>query len=76
MISYKPLWHTLIEHNIGKIQLMEAVGFSRGTLAKMGHNEYVAMSVIDKICQTLNCPVHDVIEYIPDNSMQEVISEN
>lgn len=72
MISFKPLWHTLIERDIGKLQLMEMVGFSRGTLAKMGHNEYVAMSVIDSICRTLGCRVEEVMEFVPD---QEVVEE-
>ena len=70
MISYNPLWHTLIERKIGKIQLMESVGFSRGTLAKLSHNEYVALNVIDKICQTLNCPIEQVIAYVTGETIE------
>lgn len=62
MISYKPLWHTLLDRGIGKMQLMEMTGFSRATLARMGRDEHIALSVIEKICLTLGCRIEDVVE--------------
>lgn len=66
MFSYKPLWKQLIDKNMTKTEMREKTGFSMRTLATMGRNEYVAMSIIDKICNTLNCNVEDVIEHIKD----------
>ena len=51
MISYKPLWKTLIEKGINKTELRNMVGFSSGTLARMGKDQYIEMKHIDKICR-------------------------
>lgn len=67
MISYKPLWKTLIENDKKKLDLLEIADISRGTLAKLSKNEPVNLTVIDKICKNLNCRVTDVIEYVSDS---------
>lgn len=64
MISYKPLWKTLIEKEINKTTLRDMVGFSNGTLSRMNKGQYVEMKHIDKICQVLHCRIEDVIEVI------------
>ena len=66
MISYNPLWHTLINNGMNKGNLMEKTGISYGTMAFMGKNEPVNLKQIDRICKALNCGISDVIEYIPD----------
>lgn len=66
MFSYKPLWITLIKQNKNKTELQELINCSSSTITKMGKNEYVAMSVLDKICNTLNCNIDDVIEHVKD----------
>ena len=62
MISYKPLFRLLLERDMTKTQLREAVGFSPATLAKMSKGEYVSLETIENICKHLNCRVEDVIE--------------
>lgn len=62
MISYNPLWKTLIDKNMKKMDLVELVGISNGTLAKLGKNESVSLSIIDKICISLDCDICDVVE--------------
>ena len=62
MISYKPLWHTLIEKGIKKMELVKLVGMSSSTLAKLNNDNYVALEVIDRICQALDCRIEDVVE--------------
>lgn len=62
MVSYKPLWHTLIEKGIKKMELVKLVGMSSSTLAKLNNDNYVALEVIDRICQTLDCRIEDVVE--------------
>lgn len=61
-VSYNPLWKILIDKNMNKLELAAAAGFSTATLAKLGKNEYVALSVIEKICTTLGCPIESVVE--------------
>ena len=65
MVSYKPLFKLLIERNMTKTQLREAVGFSSATLAKMSKGEYISLETIENICKYLNCKIEDVIEVIP-----------
>lgn len=61
MISYNPLWHTLINNGMNKGDLMEKTGISYGTMASMGKNEPVNLKQIDRICKALNCGISDVI---------------
>ena len=66
MISYKPLWHTLIEKGIKKMELLKLTGISSGTLAKMNNDKNVALDVIARICLALDCPIEAVVEIIKD----------
>lgn len=62
IISYKPLFKLLLERDMTKTQLREAVGFSTSTLAKMSKNEYVSLEIIDNICLYLDCKIENVVE--------------
>lgn len=67
MFNYKPLWKQLIDKEMTKTDLRNKTGISMGTLATMGKNEYVAMSVLDRICNELNCKIEEVIEHEENN---------
>ena len=62
MISYKPLFRLLLERDMTKTQLREAIGFSSATLAKMSKGEYISLETIENICKYLDCKIEDVIE--------------
>ncbi len=62
MVSYKPLWHTLLSHDLKKSDLVKRGTVSSATMAKMGKNEYVALEVLDRICTDLECPIEAVVE--------------
>lgn len=64
--SFNPLWKTLIDKGMTKVQLGKDIGVSSSTLAKMSKNEYVAMEVLDRICSLLECEIRDVIEHKKD----------
>lgn len=63
MFTYKPLWIQLIEKNMTKTELKNKTGISPTTLATMGKDEYIAMSVLDRICNELDCDINEVIEH-------------
>ena len=67
MISYKPLFRLLLERDMTKTQLREAVGFSSATLAKMSKGEYISLETVENICKYLDCKIEDVIEIQPWN---------
>lgn len=62
-VSFKPLWKTLIDHDLKKGQLKEMAGIASSTISRMNRNEYVSLEVIEKICYALDCQVTDVLEF-------------
>lgn len=62
-VSYNGLWKLLIDKNMKKMDLVEKVGISSSTLAKMSKGEAVSMSVLEKICDRLDCDFGDIINY-------------
>lgn len=68
MISYTPLWHTLINKGMNKGDLKNMTGLSFGTIASMGKNEPVNLKQMDRICKALHCKIEDVIEYKEDEN--------
>ena len=66
MITYKPLWKTLIDKDMKTMDLVEDGTVSRGTLAKMGKNQKVSLDVVERICKRLQCKVEEVIVYDED----------
>ena len=61
-ISYKPLWHTLIERNMRKEDLRLAAGLTTNMIANMGKGKHISMETLTKMCEVLNCGILDVIE--------------
>lgn len=62
-VSYNGLWKLLIDKNMKKMDLVEKVGISSSTLAKMSKGEAVSMSVLEKLCDKLDCDFADIISY-------------
>lgn len=46
-----------------KMNLVERIGISSSTLAKMSKGEAVSMSIMEKICEELDCDFGDLINY-------------
>ena len=66
-ISYKPLWHQIVDRGMKKLEFRDYVGISSSTLAKLGKDDYVALEVIEKICLKLDCSIQDIVQILPDN---------
>ena len=66
MITYIPLWKTLVEKRMKKQDLQHAIGCSSATITAMAKDKHVSLDVIDRICKALDCRVEDVIEYVSD----------
>lgn len=64
--SYKKLWIMLIEKGINRTELRLKAGISTSALAHMGKDEPVTMDVLGKICETMNCRIEDIVEYVPE----------
>lgn len=70
-VSYNGLWKLLIDKNMKKVDLMNQLGISSGTVAKMTRGEIVSMSIMEKICRELDCDFGDLIHYEKDKAGEE-----
>jgi len=64
--SYNKLWKLLIDKNMNKVALRDAIDITPATLAKLSKNQPVNMDVLARICKGLNCNIGDIVDYIPD----------
>lgn len=65
-ISYKKLFHMLIDRNMTAAELQKEAGYSANISTRMRRDEYVSLDSIEKICRVLDCKVDDIVEFIPD----------
>ena len=70
MVSYNKLWKLLIDKGINKTQLKDKAGISTNAIAKLGRNETVSLSTLEKICLTLDCSIEDIVEFVVEESYQ------
>ena len=63
-ISYKKLWVYLIHKEISKATLRKELGISTSTMSKLNKGEEVALSVLLRICDYLNCDIGDICEAV------------
>ena len=70
-VTYKKLFHLLIDKGMTNAELMEKSGFSANIITRLKRNNYVSLDSIEKICKVLNCGVDDILEFLPDNTKEE-----
>ena len=63
-ISYKKLWILLIEKEISPAKLRKDLSIATGTMTKLRRNEEVALSVLLRICDYLDCDIGDICEAV------------
>lgn len=68
-VSYKKLWHLLIDKNLNKTELRKMSGISPATMSKLSKGENVTTDILLRICMTLNCDVSDIMEIISDGEL-------
>ena len=65
-VTYKKLFHLLIDRGIAPAELTEQAGFSANILTPLRRDQYVSLESIEKLCFALDCGVDDILEFIPD----------
>ena len=63
-ISYKKLWMLLIQKDITKVRMKRDLGLSAGTMSKLNKGEDVALSVLLRICDYLDCDIGDICQAV------------
>ena len=72
-VSYKKLFHLMIEKDITAPQLQKQAGFSGNILTRLRRNSYVSLESIETICKVLDCKVDDILEFVPDKTSENKI---
>ena len=73
-VSYNKLWKLLIDKNMKKGELQEAIGASKSTFAKLGKNQNVTLPVLLSICEYLKCDFGDCVVSIQSLGQSSIAS--
>ena len=65
-ISYNKLWKLLVDKKMSKADLRKAVGIAPNTMTRLRRDEEVTLTVLNKICKTLEVDIGDIMEFIPE----------
>ena len=69
-ISYKKLWHVLLDKDLRKKDLISLAGINEYTVKKLSRNENVSTEVLGRLSRALNCPIDDIVEFIDDEEIK------
>lgn len=70
-ISYKKLWIRLAEREISKATLRKDLNIATGTMTKLRRNEEVALSILLRICEYLDCNIGDICDAVKQTTSCE-----
>lgn len=65
-ISYKKLWVLLAEREISQVAFRRDLNIATGTMTKLRRNEEVAISILLRICEYLDCNIGDICDAIKE----------
>lgn len=75
-VSYKRLWKLLVDKKMSKSDLRKKAEIAPNTMTKLRRDEEVSLTILSKICKTLNADFGDIIEYIPDAEIWDLYDES
>ena len=65
-VKYDLLFHLMIDRKISNAQLAEKAGVSANIITRLKRNQYLSMETIERLCNTLNCGVDEILEFYSD----------
>lgn len=65
-ISYNKLWKLLVDKKMSKADLRKAAGIAPNTMTRLRRDEEVTLTVLYKICKTLDVDIGDIMEFLPN----------
>lgn len=69
VVSYKKLFHILIDRGITNAQLQKMAGYSANITTRLKNDTYVSLESIEKICKVLDCGVDDILEFTSEKQV-------
>ena len=65
-VSYKKLWHILVDRNMKKKDLEEAAGITHYQMYKLANDKGITTDVIGAICTALEVEPNDIMDFVPE----------
>ena len=65
-ISYNKLWKLLVDKKMSKADLRKAAGIAPNTMTRLRRDEEVTLTVLNRICSTLEVDIGDIMEFLPN----------
>ena len=69
-ISYNKLWKLLVDKKMSKADLRKAAGIAPNTMTRLRRDEEVTLTVLNKICKTLDVDIGDIMEFLPEQNKE------
>lgn len=66
-VSYNKLWKLLVDKKMSKADLRKLAGLAPNTMTKLRRDEPVALTVLEKICHSLDADFGEIVQYV-DNA--------
>ena len=67
-VSYKKLFHMMIEKEMTNAELQQKAGFSANIITRLKRNGYISLESIENICRVMDCGVDDILEFVPNEN--------
>ena len=61
MISYAPLWETMLNKGITTYTLINKYGINPRTINNLKHNKGITVFTLERLCEILECTPNDII---------------
>ena len=65
-VSYKKLWKLLIDKDMTAVELRRITGIAPNTMTRLRRDEEVTLTVLYKICKTLDANIGDIMEFVSE----------
>ena len=75
-ISYNKLWKILVDRKMSKADLRKAAGIAPNTMTRLRRDEEVTLTVLNKICKTLEVDIGDIMEFLSEETGVKIESSN
>ena len=66
-VTYKKLWHILLDKNMKKKDGQEAAGLTGYAMNKLSRDEAVTTDTLAKICRSLHYTVDEIMDVLPED---------
>ena len=66
MIVFDKLWEVMREKSISQYKLINEYGISPAQITRLKRNENVKVSILNTMCNILDCDICEIIEFIKD----------